>query len=295
MRHVMDFRPSLACFPRFFIVLFLATPAFGLAVETAPGEQLAKLKKPNAEERLNALRELQTSLDPQLPEALLPLLADEGNSIRRVAARAVGSRWWQIPKERVPVFLKALERNEKSELEDEVNMVHRAQGLLRREYRGNMFQRSPNHRWVIYERHGLPCLIDTKTGSEELVGWREGDAASLDAAWGNETLEKSVLWHGGGNMAAMSIVRGRKESAVWFWRHRGEVQKVEQEAILKVLGVRPESVLGGGGFFTEIKGWKTDELRFEASFSVRQKEDSVDRTAMLAFNPVKKTLRVISR
>jgi hypothetical protein len=64
---------------------------------------------------------------------MLPLLSDEGNSIRRLAARAIGSRWWQISKEKVPQFIEALRRNKKSEFEDERNMIARAIGLLTRD------------------------------------------------------------------------------------------------------------------------------------------------------------------
>jgi hypothetical protein len=102
---------------------------------------------------------------------MLSLLYDEGNSIRRLAARAIGSRWWQISKENVPRFVEALRRNEKSEFEDERNMVARAIDLLTRNYTSNMVARSKNKRWVVYERRGLPCLIDTQTDTEELLGW----------------------------------------------------------------------------------------------------------------------------
>ena len=59
----------------------------GTAIPPA-GANLAKLKNPDPEVRIEALRELQTSLDPRIPTAMLPLLADEGNSIRRWAALA---------------------------------------------------------------------------------------------------------------------------------------------------------------------------------------------------------------
>jgi HEAT repeat protein len=131
---------------------------------------LAQLKKPEPDARIAALRELETSLDPRIPDAMLPLLSDEGNSIRRLAARAIGSRWWQISNE-MPEFVEALRRNKKSEFEDERNMIARAIGLLKRDYTSEMFACSTNKRWVIYERRGLPCLIDTKTETEELLGW----------------------------------------------------------------------------------------------------------------------------
>ncbi len=41
------------------------------------------LKSGDADERVAALRTLMTCLDPRLPEALLPLLRDEGNSVGR--------------------------------------------------------------------------------------------------------------------------------------------------------------------------------------------------------------------
>jgi len=69
---------------------------------------LPQLKDKDADARIAALRELLTSLDSRMPEAMLPLLSDEGNSIRRLAARAIGSRWWQIPKEKAESYVNAL-------------------------------------------------------------------------------------------------------------------------------------------------------------------------------------------
>src|SRR5438552_7411540 len=102
-------------------------PAVAYAASQSDAEPqdafLTQLKSPEPDVRIAALRELQTSLDPRIPDAMLPLLADEGNSIRRLAARAIGSRWWQIPK------------------------------------KSDMFAASSNGRWIVYERRALPCLI----------------------------------------------------------------------------------------------------------------------------------------
>src|SRR5216117_3527136 len=112
---------------------------------------LPQLKDRDAEVRIAALRELQVSLDSRIPEAMLPLLSDEGNSIRRLAARAIGSRWWQIPKEKSENYVNSLAQNLRSglEFEDEKNMAERAIGLLTRRYDSKVFSRSPNGRWVI--------------------------------------------------------------------------------------------------------------------------------------------------
>src|SRR5256885_8405068 len=107
---------------------------------------LPQLKAKDPDTRIAALRELLTSLDSRMPEAMLPLLSDEGNSIRRLAARAIGSRWWQIPKDKSDGYVKALRGNLRSEVdfEDEKNMAERAIGLLTKRYDSKMFSKSPN-------------------------------------------------------------------------------------------------------------------------------------------------------
>ena len=90
---------------------------------------LGKLQSQNIETRHQAIRELQTSLDPRIPDACLPVLNMEGDSIRRLAARAIGSRWHQIPKDRVPVFIAALKEQLKSEHDGLKNMARRGIAL----------------------------------------------------------------------------------------------------------------------------------------------------------------------
>ena len=274
--------------------ILLLSALTGRCAEPAdPSADLAGLKNPDAEVRVEALRALQTSLDPRIPEAVLPLLADEGNSIRRLAARAVGSRWWQIPKERVPVFVAVLKHNESSEFEDERNMVQRGIGLLTRNYRGKMLPRSADGRWVIYERLGLPCLIDTKTGTEELLGW--GNGGCLMSSWGNGETAGSVLWHDKKDIAALSMLLGRKESIVWIWRHQSGVRTIEEDEILKALGCQKDDMNFPGGFYVEIKGWKGDELRFDVAYSKKKGDSYSDHTAVLGWDASKNKLRVISR
>ena len=276
-----------------FIVL-LSAPAARCAGASDASADLAGLKNPDPEVRVEALRALQTSLDPRIPEAVLPLLADEGNSIRRLAARAVGSRWWQIPKERVPAFVAALKRNESSEFDDEKNLVQRGVGLLTRSYGGKMLPTSSDGRWVIYERLGLPCLIDTKTGTEELLGWGPEDSAGwLVSSWGNGETAGAVLWHDKNDIAALSIIVNRHESAVWIWRHQTGLRKIQENEILKALGRREDEI--SVGFYTDIKEWRGDELRFEVSFSTRKGDDYSDHTAALGWDALKNKLRVISR
>lgn len=285
--------------PRFRLCLLLfaalvSSHLYGAEPPSPTAENdLKRLKDTDPEVRIEALRNLQTSVDPRVPEAVLPLLADEGNSIRRLAARAVGSRWWQISQERSPVFLKALKRNASSEFEDERNMGRRAQGLLTRTYEGDMFARSADKRWVVYERYGLPCLIDTKTGTEELLGWAPGGAESLTSAWGNTPTAPDIFWHESKPMAAFSILLGRKESTVWIWRHGVPLRKLETTDLFRTLGLKDENISLGGGVFVEVKGWKKEELLLELTFGTSKGEKFTDHTVTLGWNAASDALRVI--
>jgi hypothetical protein len=272
------------------LALFLTQQLFAADLE----QHLRDLRNPDPEVRIQALRELQTTLDPRIPDEMLRLLTDEGNSIRRLAARAIGSRWWQIPQERVAEFVSALQRNAGSEFEDEQNMVRRGVGLLTRDYSSDMFARSHNGRWVIYERHQLPCLIDTTTGTEELLGWAEGDAASLSPAWGNTPLAGAVVWHPRDEMVALEVLRGRKETVAWVWRHGTGLRELTTERVLKTLRVPEGDVMFHGGFYTTAKKWDGDELRLEASFDTSRRAVHTSHTVLLGWNPANLKLRVIS-
>jgi HEAT repeats len=255
---------------------------------------LAQLKDPDPDSRIAALRELQTSLDPRIPDAMVPLLSDEGNSIRRIAARAIGSRWWQISREKVPQFVEALRQNEKSEFEDERNMTARAIGLLTRSYTSKMFACSKNKRWVVYERRGLPCLIDTQTDTEELVGW-PGDRRDPWAienflpASGNQLLDKSVSWHPTKEAVAFVIHQTRRAVTVWIWQHRFGLRKLQRSELIKLL--RPKGRIDEPNPITaDIKEWKGDELQVSVDWGRYGQEQG----AVVAWDLSKHSWRVIS-
>lgn len=258
--------------------------------------QLTLLKHDDMEVRIEALRELMTSLDPRIPDAMLPRLTDEGNSIRRLAARAVGSRWWQISDERIEPFVAALKPNAASENYGEANMVRRALGLLQRDYDGEMFSRSPNKRWVIYERRGLPCLIDTRSSSEELLGWSADSSAWISASWGNDALDSSARWHPDktSETVALSILLNRKASTVWFWQHGQVLEKLSPDDLVKALGMNAENIFHPGGFFTEIQSWKGKDCLIDLSFSTESGDDILAWDAQLAWNMETRSLRKIS-
>jgi hypothetical protein len=256
---------------------------------------LPQLKNSDPDTRIAALRELLTSLDWRIPEAMLPLLSDEGNSIRRLAARAIGSRWWQIPKEKAEGYINALQHNLRSEVdfEDEKNMAERGIGLLTRRYDSKMFSRSPNARWVIYERRGFPCLIDTTTYTEELVGWAPVyDRNSEMSPWlfgGNSPIgQDEALWHPTKQAVGLSVSISRRATSVWIWEHKHGVQKLTRSELIKLL--RPKGKIDEPNPITaEIKEWKGDDLLVSVSWGLED-EGSVT----IAWNLANHAWRVVS-
>jgi hypothetical protein len=261
---------------------------------------LPQLKDKDADVRIEALRQLQTSLDSRIPDAMLALLSDEGNSIRRLAARAIGSRWWQIPKEKSEIYVNALQQNLRadSEFQDEKNMAERAIGLLTRRYDSKMFSRSPNGQWVIYERRGLPCLIDTSTDTEELLGWPR-DQSVIDLfmpASGNETLEgntpdeRYVSWHPHEEAVALEIWYTRRATSVWIWQHKSGLHKLDRSQLIKLL--QPKGKIDEPNPLTaEIKEWKGDDLYVSVGWG----RDDPTGNAVVAWNLSQHKWRVISK
>jgi len=252
---------------------------------------LPQLKNSDADTRIAALRELLTSLDSRIPEAMLPLLSDEGNSIRRLAARAIGSRWWQIPKEKTESYANALEHNLRSEVdfEDEKNMAERGIGLLTKKYDSKMFSRSPSGRWILYERRGFPCLIDTTTYTEELVGWSPVyNRNSEMPPWlfgGNSPIDQNeALWHPEKEAVALSVSLSRRATSVWIWEHKHGVQKLNRSELIKLL--HPKGKIDEPNpLNAEIKEWKGDDLLVGVNWGRDWKEKgNIVGDAVVAWN-----------
>ncbi len=237
----------------------------------AVGDLLAKLVPEVApEEQLAALDGIATSLDPRIPAACLPMLQSPGNSVRRKAARAIGSRWWQIPPGERSRYIKALEANLGSAETDVVNMTRRAIGLVARSYDNDMFGRSPGKRWVIYERSGKPCLIDSRNGTEELLG--AGVEGMFLPAYGNEPVAPCVHWHPAEEMVALEIVIFRRPTLLWVWRPEGGLRPFGadelQEFLKKETGATTEPVVSD----TTFGEWAGKELAFSVECLIGEGE-----------------------
>ena len=94
-------KPSLIFFG--VTVLALSAPV------DCPADWIADLRSPDVTVRRGAIDTIQTLDDPRIPAACLPLLNDPGLSIRRLAARAIGSRFYEISDTDRPRYLAALQ------------------------------------------------------------------------------------------------------------------------------------------------------------------------------------------
>ena len=286
----------MKCLP-FGIVLVLVMAAGRLtAQDTAQVDSLLRQLKAgaDAEKQLEALRFLATSLDPRIPAACLPLLQSPGASVRRNAARAIGSRWWQISRDQLAVCVEGLKRNLGSPDVQVGNMTRRGIGLLTRKYDDAIFSRSRSKRWVIYERHGKPCVIDTRDHSEELLG---ADAeANFLPAYGNALLTEYCHWHPKQDLVALDVLIFRRPRLLWVWRPGAGLRSFGIEEITKLL--KPA---GAGQAVHQVqrldfKRWKGADLEFTAGYflSEGKADESEDRTALLRWESATDTLRVQS-
>lgn len=254
-------------------------------------EQLKQLVSGDPEVQLDALRELTTSLDPRIPDACLPLLKSGGDSVRRIAARAIGSRWQQIPAERVPIFVKALKENLDTRKHGEVNMRRRAVALLERTYDNPMFSRSADKRWVIYERFKKPCLIDTRNQTEEILGPDvDGD---FYPAYNNMEVLPYCIWHPKKEMAAMTIQIFRWPREIWIWRHGTGLRPIHVAELTALLKPAKGEVLPGAAFAMDLVGWNGPVLKFHANYTTTDDEQFTDHTATLSWDSTTDQVRLI--
>lgn len=286
--------PSLGrSFARCFALGFLGVVALHSqdpVADPANDSALARLGDSDMEVRIEALRELQTSLDPRLPEVLLPLLSDQGDSIRRLAARGVGSRWHQIPEARSAAHLAALRplSGARENHPEVANMADRAIGLLTRRFDGAMFSVSPDSKWVVYERFGLPCLLDRERDNEELFGWEGGERIGWFApAWSNGETASAAIWEPKSRAVALDMILSRKVASLWFWIAEGSRQvRLDPERLVEPFVPVKTQIQFSAGIFMTPRRWFGDEFQFELYFATQdpQSQEFVDHEVTAGWN-----------
>lgn len=167
-------------------------------------------------------------------------------------------------------------------------MARRGIALLTRDYESPMVSRSGNKRWVLYERYGLPCVIDTRTMTEELLG-EVGAGPKLFCSYQNEELAPTVLWHPGGDMVAMSVIEHRHFRNVWIWTHgRG----LRQLGFLEGL---PEPDADRVGHLTaDATRWVKNQLEIQVVYSFHKGDRFATHEAVLRWDPATDQLTLLS-
>lgn len=217
--------------------------AFASESEKSPKQEIEALSSPVIAVRWEAVNTIQTLDDAAIPPACLPLLKDDGFSIRRQAARAIGSRFDQISEPEKPIYLKAL-RKCASEGPDDVTLIcHRAIGLLERNFTDPYFSVSPHNKWVLYEQRRLPVVMSVKGGFHGLLSpvwiddW-DGKPDLLKLAITNERAEYlfNPHWNPSGDALAFSpIIQRRFFNPVCIWVAGDDSIKVLEPDALKTL------------------------------------------------------------
>ncbi len=282
-------------FPLGFVLGLIVLPAFRMGAQS-PAEVTAALAefKPGVspEDQLDALRSIATSLDPRIPAACLPLLRSPGDSLQRNAARAIGSRWWQIPQNELATYVRALKANLGTDKGPSLSMTRRGIGLLTRTYDGDMFSRSQSKRWVIYERRGKPCLIDSRNHTEELLGF--GLEGNFLPAYGNEPLTPSCHWHPKEDMVALDILIFRRPRLLWVWRAAGGLRSFSVEELRRVLKPAQGELSEYAIFSADFNEWKGRDVEFTVDYILGEGDQEIERSARLRWESGSDTLRILS-
>lgn len=186
--------------------------------------EIAKLASPDMAVRRAAVEAIQTLDDPGIPAACLPLLKDEGVSIRRQAARAIGSRFFDVPENQRKAYLAALKECAALGPEDNTLICQRAIGLLTGNFSFPSFSVGPRKKWVLYERRKLPVIAPVKGGNHELlspvwINWN-GEPELLKMEITNESAGElfSPHWHSSGEAVAFTMkLQRRFFTPIFVW------------------------------------------------------------------------------
>ncbi len=234
-----------------------------LAHAEKPAKAIAELSSPDVKVRRKAIDTIQTLNDPAIPSACLPLLKDEGFSIRRQAARAIGSRFSDIPKDQVKTYVEALNTCAKEGPEDVTLICQRAIGLLTANYKFPSFSVSPKKKWVLYERRRPPVIASIRSGPHALISPLaidfngKPDLLKMEAT--NESAEELFHphWHSSGDALAFTMILQRRfYTPVCVWSANSDkVVILEARSLKNVLPPRYPA----WGTTTEFARWDGDK------------------------------------
>ena len=301
------------------VVLWLATSG------GAGADWLSDLKSPDMQVRRDAIGAIQTMDDPRIPALCLPLLDDPGLSIRRLAARAIGSRFDEISEADRPRYLAALKaclEKRKDEpvtgtygdVDDISLMCQRAIGLLSRRYDSPPFSVSPDGKWVLYERRRRPVLAQIAEQQHYLLAPLDPRGDGPDDAYYSDTVDDEHLsetnilktvetnlpaeqlfaphWRADGKGVALTLERLERRFyhpiLVWSAGAPSQVVVLDESFFQSVLGTRKQE----WGTTTEFAGWKNDRVLVRIFDYVDSNSDTLQQTkeAIVSYDIVTKKI-----
>jgi hypothetical protein len=164
-------------------------------------------------------------------------------------------------------------------------------------HRGETF-RSNSGRYVIKERSNLPCLIDTKTGKEQVfaddtggrqlaaLGFPADDNLQINPPW----LLGPVIWHPMKDIVAFSVLLQRRASTVWVWNAATGLHKIAPGEIAKLVGFGKPPENGAPVLSATAKKWNRDMVLIEVASNAPG--PSWMGTTLLSYDAVKGNLTV---
>ena len=177
-------------------------------------------------------------------------------------------------------------------------MVARAIDLLTRNYTSNMVARSKNKRWIVYQRRRLPCLIDTQSDTEELLGW----SRDLRDRWAIEDVSAGY-WQWptrriNGNLASdqgsscfPNIANSPRDHSVDL---AASIWPTQTTAVRLIKLLHPKGKMTEPNPITaDIKEWKGDELHVSVEWG-HDATGAHQQGALVAWDLSKHSWRVVS-
>src|SRR5262249_22618850 len=146
-----------------------------------------------------------------------------------------------------------------------------------------------------HERYSFPCLIDTTTDTEELIGWSPVSKRDVEMPpwWfgGNSPIDQDeALWHPSKEAVALRVATSRRATNVWIWEHKYGLHKLQRSELIKLL--QPKGKIDEPNPLTaEIKEWNGDDVFVSVGWGF----EPVIGKAVVAWNLSQHKWRAISK
>jgi hypothetical protein len=278
------------------LIALILLPLDSFAASARIEKALVELTSTNMQVRRDAMDVIAYSDDPRIAYACLPLLhKNEGSTTRSLAARAIGSRFESVKPEDVRRFVDALNEclkegeSSRNRFDLLTRNCQRAIGLLTQNYDyPEVFSRSPDGRWIVYERRSYPVLIDTTTSKHQILPNPAGDF------WHIITPDR-CHWTEDSSIVAIELSRDRHTTQLCFWRVTdGDTWVLDPDEVhqrFKLWELIPNSSFSRSTTLEFVR-WEKDRTIIKVITDRLDSNESTEKS--LTFTPSTKDLRFTS-